>query len=344
MYRYYWMFFTGFCLFCACRAEKTPANGEVIRPVKVVRVEALGTLSRQFTGVVEAREFSTLAFKVGGRLTELNVKTGQHVKKGEVIARILPTDFKLEYETAQADYNTAKAIFERNERLFAADAVAQQSVEIAGADYTQAEAALRIAGRTLGNTTLYAPFGGFIEERYTENFEEVAAGTPIVKLVNPRNIEVRFTLPENDIQLLQMPKKVSVEFDTQKGRLFAAEVKEYVYSSQGTGIPVSLLITDEAFAPYRSTVFPGFSCRVTWETDNMVANRFVIPTSAVVEDKGAEYVWTVDRPSLTVHRQAVTTTRYGRQALVEEGLSSNDLIVTAGAPSLREGQQVKIDY
>lgn len=344
MYRYYWMFFTSFCLCCACGAEKKPAGEEIARPVKVVKVEALGTLVRRFTGVVEAREFSTLAFKVGGRLTEFNVKSGQQVKKGNIIARIRPFDFKLEYETAQANYNTAKAIYERNRRLYAADAVAQQNVEIADADYTQAKAALNIAGRTLENTTLYAPFEGFIEQRYVENFEEVAAGQPIVKLVNPRNIEIRFTLPENGIQLLQMPKKVFVEFDTQKGKRFAAEIKEYVYSSQGTGIPVTLLVTDEAFAPYREEVFPGFSCQVTWEIDNMEAEHFFIPTSALTTEKDKEYVWIVNRPTLTVQRRAIKTTRYANQALVNEGLDNDDLIVTAGSSSLQEGQKIKIDY
>lgn len=76
-------------------------------------------------------------------------------------------------------------------------------------------------------------------------------------------------LPETSIQLLDIPKKIYVEFDSQKGKLFTTEVKEYIYSSNGSGIPVTLLITDKQFAPYRQNVFPGFSCKVIVEVDNM---------------------------------------------------------------------------
>ena len=87
-------------------------------------------------------------------------------------------------------------------------------------------------------------------------------------------------LPETSIQLLDIPKKIYVEFDSQKGKLFTTEVKEYIYSSNGSGIPVTLLITDKQFAPYRQNVFPGFSCKVIVEVDNMISDKFVLPASA----------------------------------------------------------------
>lgn len=86
-------------------------------------------------------------------------------------------------------------------------------------------------------------------------------GQSIAKLVNPDNIEISFVLPETSIELLKMPKTIYVEFDSQKGKLFTSDIKEYIYSSNGFGIPITLKITDKEFMAYRDNVFPGFSAK-----------------------------------------------------------------------------------
>lgn len=330
-------------LFLFSCGKKKPATltKELPRPVRVVKVEALGSINRQYTGIVEAAEFSVLAFKIPGSIIEMNVQTGQQVKKGQVIARIKPLDYQLQYETAQTNYQTARSIYERNKRLQTSDAIALQNLEIAEADYIRANSALNIAQRTLDYTTLTAPFNGFIEQKYADNFEEIQAGQAIVRLVNPNDIEVHFILPETNIQLLQIPKKIYVEFDSQKGKLFTSDIKEYVYASDGSGIPITLIITDEQFAPYKKNVYPGFSCKVIWEIDNMISDKFIIPSAALQTTDGQEYVWLVDPITSTTHRHEIKTRLLDGKILVESGLNSHDLIVTAGLSSLQEGQKVR---
>lgn len=342
MIRYSGLSVLFFLLLLSCGKKETGISTQSLpRPVRVVKVEALGSINRQYTGVVEAQEFSVLAFKLPGTLTEMNVQTGQRVKKDQVIARIKPLDYQLQYATAKTNYATAKSIYERNERLQAANAIALQNLEIAQADYIQATSALNIAQRTLDYTSLKAPFSGFIEQKYADNFEEIQAGQAIVRLVNPEEINIRFILPETSIQLLRIPHKIYVEFDSQKGKLFTADIKEYIYASEGFGIPITLLITDKQFAPYRENVYPGFSCKVTWEIDNMISDKFIIPASALQSINGKEYVWLVDPSDYTARRHAITTSRLDGHILVESGLNSHDLIITAGLSSISEGQKIR---
>ena len=163
-----------FCL--ACQGKKKATLSELPRPVRVIKVEALGTFNHQYTGTVTARNFSILAFRLPGTLTEVNVNTGQKIKKGTVIARIDPYDYQRQYQTALANYKTTESIYERNQRLYAANAVAKQNLEIAQTDYIQATSALNMARRTLDYTVLTAPFDGFIEQRFVENHEEILPG------------------------------------------------------------------------------------------------------------------------------------------------------------------------
>ena len=99
-----------FCL--ACQGKKKATLSDLPRPVRVIKVEALGTFNHQYTGTVTARNFSILAFRLPGTLTEVNVNTGQKIKKGTVIARIDPYDYQRQYQTALANYKTTESIYE----------------------------------------------------------------------------------------------------------------------------------------------------------------------------------------------------------------------------------------
>ena len=72
-----------FCL--ACQGKKKATLSDLPRPVRVIKVEALGTFNHQYTGTVTARNFSILAFRLPGTLTEVNVNTGQKIKKAPVL-------------------------------------------------------------------------------------------------------------------------------------------------------------------------------------------------------------------------------------------------------------------
>lgn len=326
----------------SCSPEQSAESRYPPRPVRTVKVKSLETIDKTYTGLAEASQFSILAFKIGGTLTELNVREGLWIPEGYVIARINPADYELKYQTAETDYRTARSIYERTQRLSALNATARQNVEISQADYIQANSAVSIARNTLGYTSLQAPFSGIIEQRYAENYQQVAVGQSIVKLLNPARLEVRFVLPETAIDLIHLPKKIFVRFDTRQEQWFKAEVKEYVYSSEGAGIPVTLRITDENFHPVKDKIYPGFSCQVLFKIENTVSDNFIIPASALYTQDQHTYVWIVNPEHMTVGLQPVEAVRFEDKALVKKGLNSHDIIVTAGVSDLQKGQKVSI--
>lgn len=329
-------------LLVACTKEKSNESFSSPRPVKVVKVGSLSTIDRTYTGTVEAEEFSILAFKVAGTLTSLQVEEGQIIPKNDLIARIDPIDYQLNYQTAASNYETAKSIYERTARLLQQNATAVQNLEIAQADYIRATSALNIAKRTLGYTRLLAPFKGLIEKKYVENFQEVQIGEPIVRLVNPDKLNIRFILPETAISLMQIPKTIYVQFDTYPEHWFRAEIKEYIYSSDGSGIPVTLRINDPDFDPFRKEVYPGFSAKVLLKIENTISDNFIIPASALLFENNRYYIWLVNPEQMTVQRHPVKVLFFEDKALIKKGLYQNDIIVTAGVSDLKDGQKVSI--
>lgn len=339
---------SGLCVLVglACNRKKEGYQ-DIARPVRVVKVETLGVMQKVYTGVVEAEEYSKLAFKVSGPLVEMNVDAGQKVRKGTVIAAVDPLDYNLQYEANKAAYITAKSQMERNEKLLAMQAISKQDYEIAKANYVKAKSAYETSGNTLEDTKLRAPFDGFVEQKYVENYQKVQPGESIIKLVNPDKLEVNFILPETNVRLTREILQVAVEFDTYRGKWFQAKVKEFVDASpDGSGIPVRLSITDTAFRRDIYNIYPGFSCKVKLNVDNLSGTGYAVPLSAVLKDLKTDEtsVWLYDAGNKTVRRQKVETEQlFGRDEVqITSGLKADDVIVVAGVNYITEGQKVTV--
>ena len=90
--------------FASCSKEKEKRAEEIVQPAKTLTIKPTNeTLVLRFPGKVRASQRVDLSFKVSGPLIELSVREGQHVKKGDVLARIDPRDF----ETNQAKIKSA---------------------------------------------------------------------------------------------------------------------------------------------------------------------------------------------------------------------------------------------
>ena len=271
-------------VFCSCGQQ--PAQERGPRPVKLAEVTSLSRIEKSYSGVVSPDQFSDLAFKMSGPLVAMNVLEGQRVKKGQVVAEIDPTDYKLDYDAKRASFQKASSQMQRAEKLLAKNAISMQEFETTQASYTNAKSAFENAQNTLNDTKLRAPFDGFIQKKYVENYQRVQPGQGVVCLINPAKLQVEFTIPETNISYVTSPSTIYVEFDAYKGKLFQAKVKEYVEASpDGAGVPVFLYIDDPEFDLKKYKVSVGFSCRVIVNIENdVVKEGITVPLSAVVFD------------------------------------------------------------
>lgn len=316
------------------------------RSVKVTKVVALNSIEKSFSGVVSPDQFSDLAFKMSGPLVSLNVDEGQKVRTGQIIAEIDPQDFKWEFEAKKASFQTAQAQLQRAEKLLGKQAISRQEYETTQASYSNAKAAYEYAQNTLTQTKLRAPFDGFIQKKYVENYQKVQAGQAIVNLINPNKLLVQFTMPESNIRFLTSQHTIQIEFDTYKGVFFKAKIKDYVEASpDGTGVPVWLYIDDPAFNLNKYKVSVGFSCRVMLDSKNeeySAAN--LIPLSAIVSNDSTKemgvYVVKDGKVEFRVIKEDGLIGVDG--VIVSEGLTAGEDVVSAGATRLVNGEQVKI--
>lgn len=347
MNKNYVIVLTAALLFAAC-GQKKEKKSDFIRPVKVATVESRSEIKKDFSGIVEAVEYVKLAFRVSGQIINLPIIEGQKVKKGELIAVIDPRDIALQYVADKAAYETAAAQVERNKRLLARQAISVQEYEISVSNYQKAKSAFELSTNNMRDTKLTAPFDGSIETRLVENYQRVNSGEGIVQLVNTNKLRVKFTIPDAYLYLLRSTdQKFQVEFDTYPGKAFNAKLEEYLdISTNGTGIPVTILIDDPDFDRALYDVKPGFTCSIHFSANVgpfLEENMTVVPLSAVFGEDNSKnmYVWVLKDNKVNRREVNVLSPTGEAQAFISKGLKAGEKVIIAGVNQLIEGETVK---
>ena len=335
-------------LLTSCGGSATNSVVTFPIPVETTQVKSLEYINNSFTGVVKAVQTSNLAFKTGGQLMKLNVEEGDKINKGQFIAEIDPIDYKLKLEAAKAAYIKSKSQLERFTRLIERDAISKQEFEGVQAAYANDKANYDNAISMLRETKIYAPFSGIIEKKLVENFQRIQPAEPVVSLINPNNIEMKFTLSESLFSLMSAKtKNFYVKFEAYPNIKFKAKLTKFVKSSVGGGFPVTVQIDDPAFSIAKYNVKPGFSCTIYLEVHNIEQKGLVaIPATSVITTMldSKKYVWIYSPKTTAVTKHQVELSGlYGTSdVIVNRGLKAGETIVTAGVYSLVENQKVKL--
>lgn len=333
-------------IFFSCKQAEVKSTR--VRPVKVAEVTSFSFATNTFSGVVTPDQFSNLAFRTSGPLVAVSVEEGQTVKKGQVIAKMDPLNYQLDFDAKKASYITAKLQLERAEKLLSRQAISQQEYESTIASTENAKAAYENSKQMLEETTLRAPFDGFIQQKFAENYQEVRQGEKIVCLINPNRLQMQATLPESALSFIQNNPQMYVEFDSYKGVKFNAKIKEYVQASpDGSGIPIFVYIDDPKFNLEKYKVAVGFSCSIEIVIkDNNFLSYSVIPFTALINNpennKGSVFVY--NKEDKTVQRRDVT---FGEifdkdKVIILSGLNPGELVVSAGATRVNNGEEVTL--
>lgn len=334
---------------CGKHAEAPP---EPLRPVKSIKLGAsIDDTALTLAGEVRARHESPLAFRVGGKVTECRVNLGDTVKRGEVLARLEPSDYKLGEQSsaanvaqAQSALKLAEADLERYRKLredgFVSAAALDQkqaAADAAKALLESMQAAHAEQTRKVGYTTLDADSAGVISAHECNVGQVVGAGQPVLTLARDGEKEIAIHVPEAELQRFQHSSSFTVSLNALPDRTYQGRLREIAAAADpATRTYAARIAVNNADPALRL----GMSATVSVAPgDNQVLR---LPLAAVVSRDGHDHVWKLDANGV-VHLQAVTLGDIEDNSVrVMGGLNAGDTIVTAGASLLRDGQKVKI--
>jgi len=171
-----------------------------------------GAPPREYQGWVEA-DFIFVSPDEVGRITKLSVREGDAVKTGAPL-------FQLDDELQRAAVNeneayvvNAKQAYQRAEVLLQKRVGSEKALDDAKAGLRSAQAKLNSAKTRLERRTRMSPVTGTIQEVYFRGGEMVEPGRPIVSILPPGNVKVRFFVPQAVVPTIRIGDRVRIHCD-----------------------------------------------------------------------------------------------------------------------------------
>lgn len=328
-------------------AQDNPQN-TALRPVRLMTVEAPDTtVTRQFFGQVVARQTVDLAFQVGGQLTELPVRNGQTVAKGDLLARLDPDPFARAVDRAELNLQQAQRDFDRVQQLAQSNVASAARFDETQTALDLAKVSLREARDAQDDATLTAAFDGLVAQRLVANFTTVAQGTPVLRLHDMSEPRVEIDVPERLFQSAGSPDGVRITADFGPEHA-AVPLRLAEFTAETLGVAQSYRV-DLALPPDPGfTPLPGRTATVTVTVPLASRATMRVPVTALVHDADRDTQVMVYEPSGadtgSVRRLPVAiVSREGSEIGIDPDgdLRPGMEIVAAGAHLLTDGQAVR---
>ncbi|WP_314401858.1 efflux RND transporter periplasmic adaptor subunit [Stenotrophomonas rhizophila] len=319
--------------------------------VRVAHVQPGAGNARTFTGTIAAKVQSDLAFRVGGKVTERLVETGQTVKRGDVLYRIDPNDLNLAAASQQQAVIAARAqsmqatADEARYRDLAAKGVVSRSsydqikaaADAAAATLRAAESQARVARNASHYTALVADADGVVMTISAEPGQVVAAGQVVARLARAGSREAVVQLPET-----LRPQIGSVALASSFGGSGTIPARLRVLSESAD--PATRTFEARYTLEEGSTALP-LGSTVTVELGGAAAASagVEVPLGAVFDPGTGPGVWVIGGEPLKATWTPVAVKQLGDdKALVEGAFKASDRVAALGAHLLREGQVVRL--
>jgi HlyD family secretion protein len=167
---------------------------------------------RKLQGWVEA-ELIFVSPDEQGRVETLKVREGDHVKQGDILFTVDDDLQKADMGVRKAALTNAQQAFDRAKELLKSAAGTQKAYDDAEAALRQAQANLAWSETRVGRRSAYSPADGTVEQVYFRGGETVPAGKPVLALLPPQNLKMRFFAPEPVLPQIKYGESVAVSCD-----------------------------------------------------------------------------------------------------------------------------------
>jgi RND family efflux transporter MFP subunit len=315
--------------------------------------------------IVTRHKYIIIGTKILGQIVEEPIEEGQHIKAGDVLARIDDRDYQAQLRQAIASRDVAKAKLhllqdkaDRARYLIKTGAISKDDFETAitaagvgQAELERDEAAVDYAKFNVNQCVISSPINGIVLKKYRElgdtiNFGgQIEAGggsTDIAQLADTDDMRAEVDINEADIAKVGIGSPVVVVLDSYPDKQFdAALVKVYPAADRQKG---TVKIEVQIARPDLQIIKPEMSVKVSFleiRSPGKLEPVITVPKSAVRHDEGEAYVWTV-REGI-VRRVSVVcglTTETGIE--VRQGLKDGDSVVITPDVKLVNGGKVSV--
>jgi RND family efflux transporter MFP subunit len=301
--------------------------------------------SSEYVATVKSRRSATLQPQVDGRLTQINVRSGDHVKAGQVLMQIDPAHQVATVESQRAterqkkalyDYNVAEG--ERQHKLFEAGITsrsvydqAQQALDNSKADYESAVASRKMQEEQLAYYTVRAPYTGVVGDIPVHVGDYVSPSTMLTTVDENKDLEAYIYIPTE--RSTQVKMGLGVELMDNSGKLLEKTKVDFVSPQVDTTLQGILVKAPVRSSPELLRNAQMIKAHVIWGNTPMA----VIPVLAVMRQGGQSFVFVAKQQDGHFVAQQVAVTlgdTVGNTYSVSSGLKAGDKVVVSSTQFL----------
>jgi membrane fusion protein (multidrug efflux system) len=273
-----------------------------------------------------------------GRVIAIQVKEGDKVSKGQVLAT---TDGKyqaLELQNAQDAYQKLKTDRERYESSLKTGGVTQAQLDEIDMQLKNAANRVEQARKRSGDAHIVAPISGVINKRYIEVGAYLSPGTSLFDIVDVSNLKLNLSVSERQVVQVKKGDKVSIKVSVFPDEVFAGTVSFIsLKADDALKFPVEIRVDNNKSNLLRA----GMYATATFPFQHQ--NRsIVVPRSAFVGSVHNNQVYVLNPDNTVALRNVTPGIIIGERVEILTGLQEGEKIVTTGQINLVDGAKVEI--
>jgi RND family efflux transporter MFP subunit len=304
------------------------------------------------SGTLRPLEQTLLKSKVAGELHALEVREGETVRKGQVVARFDEAELRARVaekranlEATRAQLDLAKKTWAMNADLLAkgfisrnaADNVAN-AVKVGEANVASAQAQLDLVQNSLADAIVRSPMAGVVAERFAQPGERLPVDARIVSIVDVARMELEAEVPSSDIGFVKLGQPVEFSIEGITGKPFQGTVERINPSAdeRSRAVKVYVVLPNPA-RELRGGMFAKGTLRLSSEEQ-----ATLMALSALREERGEPVVYRLDGDTVVLQPVSVGLRDAGRGVVqILSGLDPGMRVLNANLGNVRPGDRVR---
>jgi membrane fusion protein (multidrug efflux system) len=318
------------------QAAHPTADSSKVVDVNAVTIKA-GTFTNyvQIQGKIDAQDNVTAYPQMQGTITNIYVKPGQHVGRGQVMVQLDNSVLKQQIAQAESQLSLANTVYQRQKNLWDQKIGTEVQFLQAKTNYEAGQKQIAALREQSAMYTIKSPINGSVDQMDLKLGQAAMPGATGIRIVNADNLKVKADVPESYAGRVSQGQTVKLLFPDANDSLttkltFAAKVIDP--ASRSFGIEIKL--------PSTKGLRPNMTVIVK-VADYSKANAIAIPLKAVQKSEQGDYVFVVENgiAKRKVVKQGAT---YNNQTEIVSGLAAGDQLIVSGASDIEDGDKVKV--
>ena len=198
-------------IFSASLLKPVVADDIIKSPISAITMPS--NIENVLRGQLRARQFTTIAAGIAGKLIRFPVTHGERINKGQTIAAFDCRMEEAEKAVAVAKLNGAQNKLEVNTQLAKYKNISVLEVNLTKAEVAIQKAELNRATAVLANCVISAPFSAIVSEKMAQAHQYVKEGDPLLEIIDTSSLEIEMVIPSRWLKKMPKGTEFSIQLD-----------------------------------------------------------------------------------------------------------------------------------